>query len=147
MAHRHGPGCGHTAIRQGDDVEAHRLEVSEQNPIGVRLTIDALSTSGTGTLKRWARTGTIRPSRTATTLTSSMRDAFTIITATTATIRGRCRSSKCDSAARRRTLTGHSEPQRTLERGGVNSMWRSRLPERLPRSRVTSINRSAPPRC
>jgi len=48
MAHRHGPGCGHTAIRhgdhidylnedrlehqQGDVVEAHRLEVNEQNP-------------------------------------------------------------------------------------------------------------------
>jgi hypothetical protein len=47
-AHRHGPGCGHTAIRhgehvdylnetrlehpRGDVVEEHRIEVSEQNP-------------------------------------------------------------------------------------------------------------------
>ncbi len=48
--HHHGPGCGHTAIRheghidylrdgrlehqEGDQVDAHRIAVSEQNPDG-----------------------------------------------------------------------------------------------------------------
>jgi hypothetical protein len=48
MAHRHGAGCGHTAVRhgshidylreghlehpEGDTIQEHRIEVTEQNP-------------------------------------------------------------------------------------------------------------------